>query len=305
MAEDSNTSFGIGEDEPATVLSPELFPPPSVAANEAPPKPQKKPAQPLAPTPPAAAAASAELETAKRLLRTSKNKIEELKAQVQSEREATNKVKHEFQRFTIRAELDRQQRESEILRLTEVNLKYQQFNVVSHDLQSEVESLRRKFERLEHERVELVQEKNKLAQLLVQEQKHRHEANQHVLELKQRLETAGPDALAKARLDIADELTDLRREFKLFKDLSEKMLEDKELQVQSAKTSSEASTELAYLRDVVLKYLASTNDAQSLQAMEAAIASVLRFNSEEVDFVREKRRSDAGWALTFKSSIGF
>jgi len=246
---------------------------------------------------------SGDLATANRLLRTCRTLIDQLNKQLASEKEENAKIREEFQKYKVRTELARKNSELEITNLSEVNLKFKQYNVVSHDVQAELDALRRRFEHVEKERIDAVEELARVNRLLTHEKIARKRAEDDLQESIRRSENIGPEALEQAKQLLSEELNELKREFRLYRESVGKMLEDKDAEIVRARTSSEASTELAYLRDVIIKYLASVNDPAARNSMEAAIASVLRFNQAEVDYVKEKRRHDMGWKVAL-SSLG-
>jgi hypothetical protein len=168
---------------------------------------------------------------------------------------------------------------------------------------SELEMLRRRFETIERERTEAQTECHRLSRLLSNERNLKLKVEQELEDCKKKVEDESTNALARARLELTEELGELRRDYRAFRERTAKTLEEKDNEIIRARTSTDASTELAYLRDVILKYLANSNDVNSKTSMEAAIATVLRFNQTEVDFIRDKRRSDAGWKASL-SSLG-
>lgn len=244
-----------------------------------------------------------DLATANRLLRTCRTVIDQLNKQLAHEKEENGKLKEEFAKYKVRTEVARKNSELEITNLSEVNRKFKQYNVVSHDAQAELEMLRKRFEHMEKERTEAMEEVHRLNRQLANEKTARKRAEEEVQEMKRKTEAIGPEALEQAKQQLSEELNDIKREFRIYRERTANMLEEKDAEVIRARTSSEASTELAYLRDVILKYLASSNDPAARNSMEAAIASVLRFNQAEVDYVKEKRRHDLGWKVAL-SSLG-
>lgn len=239
------------------------------------------------------------LDKANRLLRLSKDMIEKLKTQLAQEKEETERVREEYQKYRVRSELAASQRDLEIAKLAEVNLKYRQYNVVSHDMQAELESLRRRFENVERERGEAQNEVTRLSALFEKERVARLQAEAESRGWRAEAEEVGPDMFEKVTLQLTDQLNDVRKEFRQFRELTANALEEKEKELTKARNSSEAATELAYLRDVILKYFASSNDPIARTSMEAAIATVLRFNKSEVEYVREKRKEDLGFLHRF------
>lgn len=249
---------------------------------------------------------SNELDTAHRFLRAAKSKIEELKLQLVNERESTARVKEEFQKYRIRSELARQQHDLEISKLSEVNMKFKQYNVVSHDVQAELEMLRRRFELVERERSDAMADVHRLNDELAVEKGARQQLHLELEKWKRKSANAAPETVAKATSQLQEELSSLRREHAALKVEMEHRLAEKDRLLNQARTGSDASTELTYLRDVVLKYLASTNDPNTKGTMEAALATVLRFTPDEVAHIKERRRADSSMAKpsSWKGALG-
>jgi len=242
-----------------------------------------------------------DLATANRLLKGCRVLIDQLNKQLAAEKEENAKVKEEFQKYRVRVELARKNSELEISNLSEVNLKFKQYNVVSHDALAELEMLRRRFESVEKDRSDAAIEINHLSRVFNEEKAQRARLEEELREWKKKAEVVGPEFMAQAKTELNEEVNNLRKEFRMFRERTAKALEEKDAEIVRARTGTEATTELAYLRDVLIKYLASTNDAASRTSMEAAIATVLRFNQSEMSFIKDKRRSDLGWKRTFPS----
>ena len=57
----------------------------------------------------------------------------------------------------------------------------------------------------------------------------------------------------------------------------------------------------AYLRDILIKYLATTEE-RAKHSIEAAIATVLRLTPEEMEFIRKKRKESEPMISPLKSN---
>jgi len=71
------------------------------------------------------------------------------------------------------------------------------------------------------------------------------------------------------------------------KQFDESLLDDPDDDMQ--RKASKADVDLAYLRNIILKYMTAHNDPDTREHMEAAIATVLQFSKEDVSLVKEKR----------------
>ena len=241
-----------------------------------------------------------DLDKANRLLRKAKTHIDQLKVEVretteraaaleESLREAqaeTDKVRSEFQKYRVRAEVARQQHEAEIARLQEQNIKYRHHNVVSNDTAVELDALRRRFMALERDKYALESMLSARMAEFEAEAAARHQAEALVRELEGRLDS--PSALEFRVRELETDLATTRADFDDFRERAVEQMKRQEEEVRLL-SSVDKNTELAYARDVVLKYLASTGDAKSQRPMEAAIATVFRFTPAEMEFIRVRR----------------
>jgi chromosome segregation ATPase len=263
----------------------------AVVVPVAPPPP---PPPPLPPT-----TAKGDLDRANRLLKVAKASIDDLKAQLAARAEEYEKLKAEYQKFRIKAEVSRAQSASEIARLAEVNLKYKQFNVSSGDVLNELEACRRRIEALEQQRFDGDAELRKSAFALAESRAMLQECQASCEEWKRRAEHTGPAALKQLSSSLEREIAELRADNEALKRTSEQATKDKDEALRHANRLAETrrdSVDLAYLRDIIFKYL-TTTDERSKFSIESAITTVLRFSPEELARVRLAR---SGW----RASLG-
>jgi chromosome segregation ATPase len=208
--------------------------------------------------------------------------------------EEMESLKQEFQKFRVKAEVSRSQSATEITRLSETNLKYKQFNVSSNDVLNELEACRKRIETLEQTRAGNEAENQRLAERLQQEAAAREHAAQEAREWKLRAEVVGPHAMQQAVGALRAELRELQDECHNLRVVAERGAREKEDALRQVSRLAQTRTDnidLAYLRDIVLKYL-MTQDEKSRAPMEAAITAVLRFAPEELERIRAAKR---GW----------
>ena len=241
---------------------------------------------------PTATADRATLDRANRLLKAAKATIDDLKQQLAARAEEHEQIKQEFQRYKVKAEVAKQQSASEISRLSDVNLKYKQFNVSSHDVLSELEACRRRIEGLEENRAKTEAENRRLTQAVGAMTAQLEECTRQSDEWRTRAEVLGPRLLqSRAQAWERDE-RELKAELAAVtaqRDAAEKDKTEALRQLARLTATKSDSVDLAYLRDILLKYLV-TSDDKARQAIETAIMAVLRFSAEDAERVRAARR---------------
>jgi len=246
------------------------------------------------PLPPPADKSKGDLDRANRLLKVAKTSIDDLKQQLVHRAEEHEKLKNEFQRYRVKAEVAKTQSTSEIARLAEINLKYKQFNVSSGDVANELEACRRRIEGLEEQRAVNESENRRLAHALAVTASELETVTVQRDEWRRKAEVVGPQVLHNKTHALERDLAEIRVEADSYKEICEKALKEKDEALRQLGRLTETrhdNVDLAYLRDIILKYL-MTQDEKSRSAIETAITTVLRFTPDEQEKIRLAR---GGW----------
>ena len=244
-----------------------------------------------------------------------------------------SKAQEDFRRFRVRSEIVRRQKESELGRLKSSNLRYKQHNIGGEDVQNDLETARAQIQHLVKER-ESSREKAAEHRAEISSLKARVKELADISE-QMELAVADAAGSSLSGNGARAQLAKLQREYDNYRKRALKMIEERgrtieELQKSSSshpnqnhegderfvtpppggrgkgnlrrpsssrsESSSRPSVDLAYLRNIVLKYMAAENTPETKGHMEAAIATVLRFTPQELQFVHGKRQA-SGWSL--------
>ncbi|KAF0693195.1 Aste57867_15789 [Aphanomyces stellatus] len=273
--------------------------------------------------------------------------IQQMKQDLSDELE---RVQEEFRRYRVRSEITRKQKEAELKKISASALAKQTEQLGGTDLTQELQAARlqvRRFSQLQtaaeererewHDKFDKLQrEYSKLSgamgeTVLAMEWRERYE--QVVAEKAAMEARLAEDARGNGHgfnlggdLDGGNDIAKLKMEFALYRKRAMQVVEQKERELQLARTSSHAPpnapgpgfssaglrrmsssnslngfetsthapTTNEYLKNIVMKYM-STDQEEVKEHMEKAIATVLNFTSVELQHIQDKRKSHSGW----------
>lgn len=276
---------------------------------------------------------------------------ERLRGEVESMQRDLQKVTENFRRFRVRSEIVRKQKEAELLRVSDNNLKYKQHNIVGQDVQEELKLAQMKVEKLtkDHAESEVARERledelKKLQQELRKQQSDlRRQKSESFYAERDSGTTAHGELLSDkdgSATKLTDQLAKLKREYDNYRTRVLGLLQQKDDEITKLKVQCESSTttsgalatpapkqfspktqpatpssapvsnlerrnttsavnkmlikkkrsvDTAYLKNIILKYMAADGEPETREHMEAAIATVLEFTPEDVKFIQKKR----------------
>lgn len=269
---------------------------------------------------------------------TIRNKLISLQKELQQTSE-------NFRRFRVRSEIVRKQKEAELVRMSDNNLKYKQHNIVGQDVQEELKLAQLRVEKLAQVQASLELDKERLQEQLKQ-------SHIRVRTLESELRSSSRSQVSTSfyddskptdtdSLDNASKLTEqlakLKREYDNYRSRMMEILQKKDDELNKIKAhlenvnsissstpaakssksklstpqsappaqaerqgegglsmskilvSKQKAVDVAYLKNIVMKYMAADAEPETREHMEAAIATVLGFTKSDVSFIQKKR----------------
>ena len=281
---------------------------------------------------------------------------EKLRLEAEAMHRDLQKVTENFRRFRVRSEIVRKQKEAELARITDNNLKYKQHNIVGQDVQEELKLAQMKVEKLtqDHAASEVARERleDELKKLQQDMRKRESEIRRQKSEsfYADRDTSTGYNGSAATEregsaLKLTDQLAKLKREYDNYRTRVLGLLQNKDDEIAKLKAKSDGadsaaenivtpgpkqstgagrgqtspqsapaskldrrntassmskilvkkkrSVDTAYLKNIILKYMAADGEPETREHMEAAIATVLEFTPEDVQFIHRKRTASS------------
>mmetsp|Transcript_14593 Transcript_14593/g.25641 ORF Transcript_14593/g.25641 Transcript_14593/m.25641 type:complete len:401 (-) Transcript_14593:240-1442(-) len=230
-------------------------------------------------------------------------------------------LKDKYRRFKVKAEISRKQKDAEIERLSDTNLKLKQNTIVNEDIQDQLEFSKKELDKLSHSQVESLKALQEVNQELV-----KVKAENRRLVKKQKEEVVKVPASPKRRNSTAllDQYSKLKREYDNYREHVLGVFEEKDAQVAALENrlngsveqpkkpqekgrlsreheKQQAVVERAYIKNILLKYMGAADVEK--QVIEAALATALEFTPEEIQDVQKRR--DANKSPAKEGWFGF
>lgn len=241
-------------------------------------------------------------------------------------KEEIDRVKEEFRRYRVRAEITRKQKDAEIRKMSQQSVARHTESLSETDVSAELQSARAQIRRLTKEHTESEQReldwRRKYEKLMKDYEKLSGTMGETILamEWRERYEHAAreKEELEKKMEEMktqSDDLHSFRQDFARHQDYtsSSRTGSGREMLMgrpgghfaapSLSRMSSSSSlsgletpsttTQTEYLKNIVFKYMTSDQD-EGKEHMETAIATVLNFSAAELRTVQEKRKQQ-GW----------
>eukprot|EP00943_MAST-04B_sp_MAST-4B-sp1_P003447 g3447.t1 len=240
----------------------------------------------------------------------SSSQIKDLERQLDLAHDDLERLQEDFRRYRVRSEIVRRQKETEINKLMESNAEFgAQQAILDTGLEDQLSDANSRIAVLEEDNLKL---KNSSKSQKADWDRLKRENQQ----LKQLLDSGA----ARGDESVAKKYQKLKQEYNAYRKRAMQLLQskgtggknnsnannDKNHSKQKGNKSDDdrgrgidAETTL-YLRNTVLQYMA-TDRPEVKEQMEGAIATVLRFNKKDLDFVKTKRDAARSWTNYFVS----
>jgi hypothetical protein len=216
------------------------------------------------------------------------------------------RVQEEFRRYRVRSEIQKKQKETELNRVMQANLAFQQRRIAGDDgINAKLRESETKVDELS---VELKRKSKLLHKIQLENEKCKKENSQLI----QLLETGNRRRDSEG---IIGKYKALQKEYEEYKSRAIEALKHKDAAIKRALENSNHSKNkkfgsnngsmssarvlprnptTEYLKNTIIQYMA-TDQAEVKEHMEAAIATVLQFNDQDMQFLKQRREADGGW----------
>jgi hypothetical protein len=221
---------------------------------------------------------------------TGRSTHKDLERQLTIAHDNIERVQEDFRRYRVRAEIVRRQKESEISKLMETSA---EFNEQQLAFDSKVE------DQLNYTKQVLAEkegENKKLKAKCDSQKADWDRLKRENQQLKQLLDSGG----ARGDETLAAKHQKLKQEYQAYRKRAMQLLKNKGKDgggggAAAKKDQGIDAEAVVYLRNTVLKYMA-TDREEVREQMEGAIATVLRFNKQDLEYVSKQRSQSRSWA---------
>ena len=220
------------------------------------------------------------------------------------------RVQEEFRRYRVRSEIQKKQQETELNRVMQANLAFQQRRIAGDD------GINAKLRESEHKVDDLCVELKSQKKVL---NKHHSEMEKYKKENSQLMQLLETGNRRRDSEGILGKYKELQKEYEGYKARAMEALKHKDAAIKRALNNGggggggggggshskhskfgasarvlpkNATTE--YLKNTIIQYMA-TDQVEVKEHMEAAIATVLQFTNQDVDFLKARREAGEGW----------
>ena len=193
-----------------------------------------------------------------------------------------------FQKFRVKSEILKKQRESDFDKVSDTLRRYEQQNILQQNNSSETDVLKNEVDRLSTV-LEANQRKISILETSIVQLKSQ---NAKQIEPKSDVCENASNHTADTKL-ILDQYSKLKHEYDSYRLHTKNQVEERDLEIANLQMDSKSTpeTRLNYVKNIVMQYMAFKNNEDKLPHMEAALATALKFTSEELQFIHQQRTS--------------
>jgi len=221
---------------------------------------------------------------------------DELRKQVEAMKESLAQTEEKFRKYKIKSELAKNQKDAEIVRLSENNLKYKQHNITDHDYHSQLEASRKEIERLEGIRGKMQKDVHLLKSQNDEFKAEIRKLNARMVSASHSPNSATPNGETEKELnDLKEKHENLRKEYLEFREKALRIIEEIENKSQEMQqkrhhpsSSDMSETEKEYVKNIFVKYL-MTPESHERNLIETALMTALKLTPEEMKRIQSKR----------------
>ena len=242
----------------------------------------------------------------------SSSQMKDLERQLDLAQDNLERVQEDFRRYRVRSEIVRRQKETEINKLMESNAEFgAQQEMLDNRLEEQLNDAKSRI-------IVLEEDNEKLLSSSKSQKADWDRLKRENQQLKQLLDSGA----ARGDESLAKKYQKLKQEYQAYRKRAMQLLQSKNggksnnnnNNSSGSKNGSKHSNNnnnkdtnagidsetMMYLRNTVLQYMA-TDRPEVKEQMEGALATVLRFNKKDLDFVKAKRDAARSWTNYFVS----
>ena len=237
----------------------------------------------------------------------SSSQMKDLERQLDLAQDNLERVQEDFRRYRVRSEIVRRQKETEINQLLESNAEFgAQQEMLDNRLEEQLNDAKSRI-------IVLEEDNEKLLSSSKSQKADWDRLKRENQQLKQLLDSGA----ARGDESLAKKYQKLKQEYQAYRKRAMQLLQSKNGGKSNNNNNNSSDSKhsnnnnkdtnagidsetMMYLRNTVLQYMA-TDRPEVKEQMEGALATVLRFNKKDLDFVKAKRDAARSWTNYFVS----